>query len=374
MDGLRRVFRRWPLVLLVGLVGALAVSLSLVERSVSGKEAVYHGHVGEVVLSPEGDVLATLGYGDSTIQLWDVKSRRKRAAVRGVLGFAPAFSPDGSLLAAPVKGGMVGLWDVKSGQRLALCRGHADEALCVAFSSDGQTLASGSGTGTVKFWDVHAGKEVRTLRGHRHSSNAAAFIPDGKALASGAQAAFSPDGKTLASGNGYETVKLWDVQTGEVRATLKGHRTTVSSVAFSPDGKTLASADFLSDVKLWDVATATERATMHPEQQGNADITYYVDSLSFHPDGKTLATQAGDEIELWDVATGKRTYAYPHGHPCRALTLKYYFDDRDSHCGLFATRETLVSATFRADGKLVVAGIDEENTSVKTWILTPPSR
>jgi WD40 repeat protein len=36
---------------------------------------------------------------------------------------------------------------------------------------------------------------------------------------------------------------LWDVATGELRATLSGHDSSVHGVAFSPDGQTLASAD-----------------------------------------------------------------------------------------------------------------------------------
>ena len=53
--------------------------------------------------------------------------------------------------------------------------------------------------------------------------------------------AFSPDGTRLASGSGDETVRLWDVETGEEIATLRGHEHFVYSVAFSPDGTRLAS-------------------------------------------------------------------------------------------------------------------------------------
>src|SRR5436309_1697432 len=54
--------------------------------------------------------------------------------------------------------------------------------------------------------------------------------------------AFTFDGQTLASGSEDETIRLWDVQTGQPQAILKGDMHWVNSVAFSRDGQTLASA------------------------------------------------------------------------------------------------------------------------------------
>ena len=53
--------------------------------------------------------------------------------------------------------------------------------------------------------------------------------------------AFSPDGKTLAMASREGNVQLWDVATGKLLETLKGHSSAVLAVAFSPDGRTLAS-------------------------------------------------------------------------------------------------------------------------------------
>jgi len=109
----------------------------------------------------------------------------------------------------------------------------------VAFSPDGRTLASGSWDNTIKLWDLESGEIRRSLSGHTDGVNSVTF---------------SPNGKTLASGSSDLTIKLWDVESGEIRRTLAGHTIGVNSVRLSPDGRTLASGAYDGTVLLWDIS------------------------------------------------------------------------------------------------------------------------
>jgi WD40 repeat protein len=61
----------------------------------------------------------------------------------------------------------------------------------------------------------------------------------------------SGDGLTLASGCDDNTVKIWNLQTGELLSTLKGHGGTVYSVAIAPLGNILVSGSADETIKIW---------------------------------------------------------------------------------------------------------------------------
>lgn len=63
--------------------------------------------------------------------------------------------------------------------------------------------------------------------------------------------ALSPDGKVLATSHAPDQVHLWNVETGEMLADLKGHTNIVTSGAFSPDGSKFVTGSDDASVIVW---------------------------------------------------------------------------------------------------------------------------
>ena len=129
---------------------------------------------------------------------------------------------------------------------------------------------------------------------------------------------FSPDGQTLAAAiapyphnEGYETMRLWDVQTGRVRANLKSGMQNAVSAAFSPDGTRVAACGEDGAVRLWNAETG-ELIREHPTDQGrplkqpeSLRSIFGLSKAAFSADGKTLISGGSDgSVHFWDIQTG----------------------------------------------------------------------
>ena len=96
-------------------------------------------------------------------------------------------------------------------------------------------------------------------------------------------------------------IQVLSMETLALQKEFAGHRDGQSELTLSPDGNTLASAGLDQTVKLWDVATGEELLTLD-------GFRGPIWSLRFSPDGKALATFSGTgpnkpgEIRLWLAA------------------------------------------------------------------------
>ena len=86
---------------------------------------------------------------------------------------------------------------------------------------------------------------------------------------------------------------------------LRGLRELAEWLVYSPDGRFLAAASFGGNVAIWDLVTRREPHFISQNRHVN---------LAFSPDSKTLAGGSGDDVILWNVATGQEILRL--AHPC----------------------------------------------------------
>jgi RNA polymerase sigma factor (sigma-70 family) len=111
--------------------------------------------VSSLAFAPDGTVLASTGWSDKSISLWDAESGTKLFAVPCESGNGVVrVSPDGRMLAWGDSWGKIRLWEMASKKLRRKFQGHTGAICSLAFSPDGQTLLSGSADTTALVWDV----------------------------------------------------------------------------------------------------------------------------------------------------------------------------------------------------------------------------
>jgi WD40 repeat protein/serine/threonine protein kinase len=225
--------------------------------------------------------------------------------------YAARFAPNGDLVATGGYDNSVLIWNpdevkpIDIGGRLdeqpevkpnyLRLAGHDKPVRSVEFSPNGQLVLSGSEDNSIRLWDVASGESLKALRGHSRAVRSAAF---------------SPDGSRVLSGSEDQSVRVWNVagyqEVRVLHATVfAGHEDAVLAARFSRDGKQIVTASRDRTASLWDAASG------QPLRRFDEGHEFLVSGAAFFPDGKRLATGAGDNsARIWDLTTGTELMAF----------------------------------------------------------------
>jgi WD40 repeat protein len=156
------------------------------------------------------------------VRVYDARTGRETVTLKGPEGLcSPAFSPDGSWIAAEGGDGVIRMYDARTGQEVQTFKGTGGLRF-PAFSPDGARIAGADGS-VLRVYDARTGQEVFTLK------------PEQPARLAGA--VFSPDGSRIAPGRLDDdgVVRVYDARTGEKTLVLKA-QARLYGPRFSPDG------------------------------------------------------------------------------------------------------------------------------------------
>ncbi|CAM0142394.1 hypothetical protein VKS41_002109 [Umbelopsis sp. WA50703] len=159
---------------------------------------------------------------------------------------------------------------------LRILSGHTDGVMCLQFCDTSNILVTGSYDKTVRIWNLETGEVVRVLTGHSRCVRALQF-----------------DDAKLVTGSMDHTLKIWSLQTGQCIRTLEGHTDGIVSLHF--DSKILASGSVDTTVKVWNFETG-ECCTL----RGHTD---WVNSVRIYQQSMLVSGSDDTTIRLWDLNT-----------------------------------------------------------------------
>ena len=122
-----------------------------------------------------------------------------------------------------------------------------------------------------------------TIKGHKQSVTCLAFHPFYKRLASGSDDA---------------SIIIWELDDFTQERSIRAHSNTVNFLSFDVNGKYLASCSADLSIKVWNFETMTCFKTLTGHE-------HTVSAIEFTPDGNSIISASRDKtIRVWDVHAG----------------------------------------------------------------------
>lgn len=226
-------------------------------------------------------------------------------------------------------------------------RGHSSRIWYLTSNSSGEMLFSASGDSTVKIWDLRSALAEFSTAGadsdDRDNNKRGSFVPSSSSSSLlDTPTTYIPDGMSLVSDDcvatlrcpslnggggdvysvnlhpsethvvtgGYDqAIRLFDIETGAVAKTFRGHLASVCDAQFNRHANLIVSGSKDGTIRLWDILSGL---CVHTLRQTLGEVT----SVSVASNGYTLLSGSrNNSNRLWDLRMlhAPRSHLSTHG-------------------------------------------------------------
>ncbi|MGH7140927.1 MAG: WD40 repeat domain-containing protein, partial [Pirellulales bacterium] len=244
-----------------------------------GRELQHGGIVKAVAVSRDGRLLAT-GSADRSVRVWDAATHEPIAGTfwHAEPVTAVAFLPDAMRVVSGSEDGTARIWDCGANTLAGSPMRHAKAIRAVGVSPDGSRIITGSDDETARVWSVATTAPLCEALRHEGAVRAVAFSPDGTRFFTASAALYQ-----------------WDAVTLEAMADPMHHGASILCAHYSPDGETIVSACEDQTLRVWDVGSGQLAAP-------RLKLDRTIRSLAFHPGSERFfAGHSDGSIREWKL-------------------------------------------------------------------------
>ncbi|KAK6116332.1 hypothetical protein DH2020_049959 [Rehmannia glutinosa] len=261
-------------------------------------------------------------------------------------------------------------------QTLQILQEHSDEVWFLQFSHNGKYLASSSGDCLVIIWEVTVDGRVslkHRLSGHRKPVSYISWSPEDDQLltcgvdetirrwdiASGechhiyqktglglVSCAWAPHGKNIFSGTTDKSISMWNLEGNELEC-WRGQRTTrIADLGITMDGKELITVCKETTIMLFGWETKSEKFIEEDQP---------IISFALSEDKKfLLVSLLNEELHLWNIDGSTRLIAKYKGHKRSRFVVRPCFGGLEQSFIVSGSEDSQVYIWHRLSGELIL--------------------
>jgi WD40 repeat protein len=174
---------------------------------------------------------------------------------------------------------------------LRVLQEHTERVHGVSITFDGKHAVSGSNDNSLKLWDLQSGECLKTIRPHIDYLKSLDATPDLNLV-------------VTSGGSQDPIIRLWNYKDLESRGELIGHTDRVNRLKMTPDGRFVISGSNDFAVKIWGTTTKLCIADFDKH-------TSEVVCVDISPDCKTGVSGGYDNtLYVWDIPNKKCTHSF----------------------------------------------------------------